>query len=142
MPSIRALSYISRVYVGKSYRLLHSRMNSSKYSCKRGGRNHWHDWPAAVRIAVESYPYDSERAVWAAWNHILVDQRCAFDPTYRLALESWAKADALARKDAVRARKQAAAEKKQVSDLKARFVGDLRKMAEINELVRQIRNSG
>jgi hypothetical protein len=95
----------------------------------------FHDFQTAYLFAEECYPGDPN-AVFAACEHILLDEQCSADPEYKKLLEKLA---ILNRKKPAR-RKRVQTETQMLHG--DPILRDVRKLAEIRRLVRLFRSLG
>ena len=89
MPNLRVHTYIDRLFFGRSYWRIHRRIDAPFKSLGRCHRELFHDAFSAYSIALEEYPDDSN-AIEAALTHIIVDELCSRDASFKKTLETLA----------------------------------------------------
>jgi hypothetical protein len=136
LPGWRVHQFMEKKFFGKSYRKIHTRMDSAIVLFGRNHRILFHDPITAGLIAAECYPNDP-KAVAAANLHIHLDRLCSASPAYKQYLETMAMSERKKRKRNRRRRPE------KQDPIVASFFADLKKMEKIKELARTLsQNTG
>ena len=130
MPGWRVHVFWDRTFFGKSYRKIHQKMDMAVVVLGRSHRILFHDRMWAMAIAQECYPNDPN-AIYAANWHILIDQFCTSDPSFKKMLENL---EMLDRKKRKKKRKRTP----RMDDSLAKLLNDLKKIEEIKRLYRYL----
>jgi len=131
LPGWRVHVFVDKVFLGKSYRKIHEKMDAPVVFLGRGHRKLFHDPITASIIANKYYPNDP-KAVASANLHIALDKLCTANPAYKKYLEGIEK---LRRKKRPKKRKRAPEKREPWLDP---LMNDFKKIEEIKRLLRAI----
>lgn len=128
MPGWQVHDFMDRSLFGRSYGKVHRKMDEPCFYLGRKHRVLFHDYTSVRIIAQGCYPND-DNAVWAAWNHITVDEVCTADPAYKKFLEELALLDKVDRQQERRNK-----EKVKLLPIEKRLRKDLKQMKKLREI--------
>ena len=131
MPGWRVHRFLDRMFYGKAYSKIHSKMDSAVVILGKRHRILFHNPLWVCAIAEEAYPGDPN-AVASGNMHILADQTCSAYPDFKKMLENMEMADRKNR----RKRRKTVKKAPKKDDVLSKLYNDMKKIEEIRRIFR------